>query len=287
MELTKMNAETAASLLPLRFPDSHKGSYGTLLAAVGSKNMTGAAILSCRAAYKSGCGLVIAAMPQEAVLPLQLAVPEAIAAPYGEDAELSVPGRVSAILCGPGISVSPTSCRLLEKLLDEEYSHLPLLLDADALNLIALHPALGEKLTKRGHSLITPHLGEAARLLQTDVAGVREMGTEAALLLAEKYNTVCLLKLVPAVCVEPSGRGTVNSTGNHGMATAGSGDVLAGAAGGLLAQGLSPLAAASAAAYYHGEAGDRAARRLGYAGLMASDICSELRMDKPPVSGVF
>ncbi len=281
MELQFIDAATAASFLPERKRDSHKGSCGTLLSVCGSVNMSGAAILAGRAAYKSGCGLVLAALPESVKLPLQLALPEAVIRPYEENApELSL-DRATAVLFGPGCSLKPYAAELFRRLLEKLPDDFPLVIDADGLTLLSSDSGLSDRLFHRSCTVLLPHPGEASRLLHCSVEEVKAMGPEAAYELARRYHAVCLLKTVPVVTLSPEGEGLMNATGNDGMATAGSGDVLAGVVGGLLAQGVPAFQAAACGAYYHGLAGDTAAESVGKAGLMASDICAALRMDRP------
>lgn len=281
MERIRLTLLEARALLPERRPDTHKGSYGRLLVIAGSARMTGAAILCCRAAYRSGVGLAEAAMPEGSALPLQVAVPEAILRPYSAEIPyLSFEGA-DAVVFGPGIGTETYAADLFSQLLQGLPAEVPLLVDADGLNLLALHPELAAQLRARGgNTLLTPHPGEASRLLGLPVGEVKALGEEAALRLAGRFRATVILKTAPAVCVTEYARVYENPTGNNGMATAGSGDVLAGVCGALLAQGLSPEEAAVLGMFFHGEAGDRAAQQIGKTGLMASDIIENLRLEK-------
>lgn len=238
--MKSLNYLSVRRLLPVRVRDSHKGTYGRALIIAGSENMTGAGILASRACYKSGVGLVEACIPEGVRQVLQTAVPEAIVLPRetfcAGDLE-----RFSAVLIGPGLGRSEESRRVLGLVMKELPAHIPLVADADALNLISSDEALKMAFKEAPFAkIITPHPGEAARLLGTDVSSVKEAGAKAAAELAARYNSVCVLKIVPETVADPDGRLWRNTSGNDGMATAGSGDVLAGIICGLLAQGASP-----------------------------------------------
>lgn len=270
---------SARRLLPARVRDSHKGTYGRALIIAGSPNMTGACILSSRACFKSGTGLVEVCVPDSVKPVLQTAVPEAILLPR-ETLRPEDLVRFNAVLIGPGIGCSEESRRVLRLVLENLPPQIPLVADADALNLIAADGELKKAFTGAPFGkIITPHPGEAARLMGTEVPKIKEKGPRAAAELAAQLQSVCVLKIVPETVADPEGSLWKNTSGNDGMATAGSGDVLAGIICGLLAQGASPLDAARAGAYYHGHAGDRAARKMGKRAVTASDLISNLRME--------
>ena len=284
------------ALLPARYNRSHKGSYGRLLMAAGSRNMTGAAILSARSAYKTGVGLVDMAIPKEIRPVIQTSLPEVVITPYeiiketvdcGSTIEQSslAPLReqlaiCSAVLAGPGWSQVCYVQELLGVLLDTTPSHIPMVLDADALNILASRPEMAEKVCRRGgHTILTPHLGEAARLLQKPVQEISGNLMDSVRQLTEKYNACVALKDAVTLVASPEGKLYINQTGNHGMATAGSGDVLAGIIAGLAAQGLSAFKAAYLGVYLHGAAGDLAAQKEGAYSMTASDICRNLHLE--------
>ncbi len=186
--------------------------------------------------------------------------------------------RASALVAGPGLSVSPLANRILKQLLEERKERkLPCVLDADALNILARERELLGELDER--MILTPHMGEMARLVGKSVAALKEDPIGAAKSFHETYGAVCVLK--DARTVVASGKGIyVNLSGNDGMATGGSGDVLSGILGGLLAGGMEPADAAETGVYLHGLAGDAAASRLGRRSMLAGDILEE-------VAGVF
>ena len=272
ISLEVRDIETA---LPKRTAYSHKGTYGRLLVLAGSETMTGAAILCAGAAYRAGTGLVQVILPRAAALPLQCTLPEAVVTLYeqGEEPHLAMPERASALLAGPGLGQGPAAEAWLRYLLQHFPIDKPVILDADALNLIAQREELAALVRERGGRVIlTPHLAEGARLLHTTTAEVLKDRPAAARELARRYQACVILKDAASLIAAPDGRLCINTTGNHGMATAGSGDVLAGLTAGLAAQGAGVWEAASLGAWLHGNAGDRAAEEVGYYALMASDI---------------
>lgn len=261
--------------VPARPRDAHKGSCGTLLVIAGSPGMLGAAILAARAALRGGVGLVRVALPRELMNALTIAVPPAITIDRDATPLATLCSGASAILAGPGLGATERTRALVSALLAARGST-PLVLDADALNVLAPWAA-GRTLA---NAVLTPHPGEAARLLASTAAGVQATREECALALASRSGAVVVLKGASTVVAEGE-RVFVNTSGNAGLATAGSGDVLAGLLGALLAQGMTPFDAARLAVHVHGKAGDRVAARLSEAGLCADDlplaIAEELR----------
>lgn len=277
--MRSLNRISARRLLPPRRRDSHKGTYGRALLLAGSENMTGACILASRACLKSGTGLVEISVPESVKPVFQAAVPEVIVLPRSAVADTDL-SRFTAVLVGPGLGCTKESEEALRSVLDRMSADIPLVADADALNLIARSEDLKEAFCALPcRKVITPHPGEAARLLGTDIAHIREAGGEAARELARTFGAVCVLKIVPETVALCDGTLWKNPTGNDGMATAGSGDVLAGIITGLLAQGASPEDGARAGAFYHGLAGDRAARKMGKRAVTASDLIEFLKME--------
>jgi len=263
------------STLPPRAIDAHKGDLGRLLVVAGSEAMLGAAVLCARAAARSGAGLVRVSLPPALARLLPLAAPEATTCGRGQQALRRHLGEADAAVVGPGLSSTPATVRAVRAVL--AHSAGPVVLDADALT--ALAPA--RRLPAAGPpAVMTPHPGEAARLLGTTPAAVQRDREAAAAALCERTGAVVLLK----------GHGTLvcdgarlyrNRTGNPGMATAGAGDVLSGLLGALLARGLDAFDAACLAARVHGAAGDRVARARGVEGLIASDLCEALSKELP------
>lgn len=279
-----LEKEDVHTLLPGRQSRSHKGLYGHLLVVAGSKSMTGAAVLSSRAAYKMGTGLVNVAIPRAAVSVLQMSVPEAITTPYEEEGIQVVSKqllRSSAVLIGPGLSQEPYAGRLLQEILSKIPKEQPLVLDADALNWLAGEEELAELVRGRGgNTILTPHMGEASRLLHQEVQEIMEHPLEAVHLLQETYQSIAVLKDAVTLVCGMDGTVFYNSTGNNGMSTAGSGDVLAGMISGLCAQHVPVFEAAYSGVYLHGAAGDLAKVEHGVYGMTASDIASHIDLEK-------
>ena len=280
--MERITKESVQDWLPLREPDAHKGNFGRVLMIAGSRGMMGACVLSCRAAFRSGSGLVAACCSPDLYSDVHAGVPEATCA----DRNGFDPARYDAIAIGPGLGVSEenygTICRVLTA-----YEG-PVVLDADALNCLSEYSILppGELACSL---VITPHAGEAARLVNAlgvlqpgqlqppDITAQRERFGK---LLAQRMHAVCVMKGAGSLICCPDGTVFENTTGNAGMATGGSGDVLTGMtvslAGQLAAQGVPAAQAAERAAvcgvYLHGLAGDLAAAEWGEAGLMARDL---------------
>lgn len=261
-----------ASLFPERKKFSHKGTYGHALIAAGSYGMMGAAVLCTRAAIHSGAGLVTAFIPKCGYNIMQRSVPEAMAVAAKTEKYISgaLPKKnFTSITVGPGISKNAGVIRWLKKSLAEIKQ--PLLLDADALNIISENNL--QKKIPAG-AVLTPHPGEFKRL-----AGKAKNDFENFQLLksfAKKYNVYVVLKGAYTCMATPAGQAYFNSNGNPGMAKGGSGDVLSGIIGALLAKGMSGLQAAFAGVYIHGLAGDIAAQKFSQESMTASDIINAL-----------
>jgi NAD(P)H-hydrate epimerase len=250
--------------LPRRPRDGHKGTFGTVLVVAGSHGMLGAAILAARGALRGGAGLVRCALPAELMAPFTVAVPSATTLDRGA-LDQSTFAQVQAIVCGPGLSTSREARRLVDAVL---LADVPALLDADALNVLAPLATAGGTLRR---AILTPHPGEAGRLLGTDSAHVQRDRAGAARVLAARSGGVVVLKGARTLVTDGE-RLYENATGNPGMATGGSGDVLAGLIGALCAQGMAPFDAACLGVHVHGRAGDLVAERLSEPGLCAEDL---------------
>ena len=247
-----------------RSRNSHKGSYGSLAVIGGAAGMSGAALLAARAGLKLGAGRVFVGLLQAlAVDPLQpeLMLREA-------DDALS---QATAAVVGPGLGASDAAIEVLRRTASADF---PLLLDADALNLLAAHPVLAARIARRtAPTVITPHPAEAARLLASSTEAVQADRVGAALELARRGKAHVALKGCGTVIAHPDGRWRINATGNPGLASGGSGDVLAGMAGALLAQGWPAAEALSGAVLLHGAAADvLAAADAGPIGTAAGEL---------------
>jgi NAD(P)H-hydrate epimerase len=270
--------ESVLAPLRLRPMTGHKGSHGHVLVVAGSRGKTGAALLSGSAVLRAGAGLCTVAMPADAAQLVEGRVPELMIEPVGAngDVQTLLAGKKAAAI-GPGIARDDASMARIRALGNSE---LPLVVDADALNAIAADKAL---LPRRGSpTVMTPHPGEAARLLGATVGAIQEDRVGAARAIADKYGAVVVLKGARTVIVAPDGRLAINPTGNPGLGTAGTGDVLTGVVAAALARvhgengSVDPFLAACAAVYLHGAAGDRAAAARSQTGIVASDVIDAL-----------
>lgn len=261
--------------LPPRPARAHKGHFGRVLVIGGSVGMSGAAYFSAKAAYRAGAGLVEILAPQENRIIYQTQLPEALLTLYDpaspdKNALRAAIDRADAIAIGMGLGTSALTDTLVECVLLR--AKVPVLLDADALNAIAASPSLFEQLTKcQAPCILTPHLGEASRLLSQSIPSLSQNLCAAAALLAKRSAAITVLKDARTVICDGNTY-TVNPYGNSGMATGGSGDVLAGVIAAFLASGVSPKRAAELGVLTHAMAGDAAKERCGSHGLMASDI---------------
>ncbi len=267
--LAAFDAPAASALLPMRARTSHKGTYGELQVIGGADGMVGAALLAARAAARAGAGKVRIgwlagnAPAVDPVMP-ELMMTEARALPDH---------RASALCVGCGLGVSGVAVDRLASVLATER---PAVFDADALNLIAQSADLAKRLQlRRAPSVLTPHPLEAARLLGCEAASINADRLRAARDLARGYGCVCVLKGAGTIVAMPDGRASINLTGNPLLASAGTGDVLAGIIGALLAQGLDAWDAARAGVAWHGTCADRLGER-GIRRIVASDLLGEL-----------
>ena len=252
-----------------RSRNSHKGSYGSLAVIGGAAGMSGAALLAGRAGLQLGAGRVFVGLLQElAVDPLQ---PELML--RSPDNALA---QATAAVVGPGLGASDAALEIIRRVASADFS---LLLDADALNLLAAHPVLAARIARREQpTLITPHPAEAARLLGTTTVAVQADRVGAALQLAQRFKAHVALKGCGTIVAHPDGRWRINANGNPGLASGGSGDVLSGFIGALLAQGWPAAAVLSAAVHLHGAAADAlAARGDGPIGIAAGELIPAAR----------
>lgn len=267
-----VDREVVSKILKKRDRHSHKGDFGHALLIAGSTGMAGAAVLSAKSTMRSGAGLLTTILPEELLQIMQISVPEVICRTIeGEYPKMVIPaGKFDAAAIGPGLGNSPLSVNLVKSFLSS-YDK-PAVIDADAINIIAAHAQLSCEIPS--YSILTPHPGEFRRL-----TGGWENSYEAVmkqLAFSSKYNVFVVLKGAFTSITTPEGEVWFNSTGNPGMATAGSGDVLTGVILGLLTQGYSPKESALAGVYIHGLAGDIAAGLTGEESLIASDIIANL-----------
>lgn len=267
--------------VPKRSADSHKGTYGHVLIIGGSWGKTGAAALAARGALRGGAGLVTVATRPEALIPVMQHAPEVMGVelinegPLGHrdlNALLDAAEGKDAVVIGPGIPRGDDTATLLGALLEE--LTVPCVIDADGLN--ALAGNLGLLQRARSELVLTPHPGEMSRLLGLSTAEVQANRVSLARAFARDHQVMLVLKGARSLIARHDGTVFVNTTGNPGMATGGTGDVLSGLCGALIAQGLSTEDAALVGVWVHGLAGDVAKERHGEMGLVASDVVDGL-----------
>ena len=273
-----LTPESVAGWLAPRPRNSHKGHFGSLGVIGGNRGMVGAALLAARAALLCGAGKVRAGLLASDAPAVDLERPELMLGAVDDAMEMD------AIVAGPGAGQSPsaTSVSMFERNVLPALiaAPKPVVFDADALNAIAFNASLETALVARrnGATILTPHPAEAARLLHKGTPEVSEDRLGAAVALAQRFNAHVVLKGAGSICAFPDGHWSVNTTGNAGLAAAGSGDVLAGMIGALLAQKLDPAKALQYAVCLHGAAADScAARGIGPVGLAAMDVALEAR----------
>ncbi|HHK5983308.1 NAD(P)H-hydrate dehydratase [Neisseria sp. P0004.S004] len=236
-----------------RAQESHKGTYGTLAIIGGATGMSGAVVLAATAAMYQGCGKVWAGFNQ-ATLPFAI-IPERPEIMLATATQLMEHNDVSARVIGCGFGLDGLSEQLLPQILSTHHDQ-PLLLDADALTLLACSSELAERLKSYKHIILTPHPAEAARLLGTDTPSVQADRQKAVTEISRKYGATVVLKGHHTLVATADGIVYTNTSGNAGLATAGSGDVLSGIIGSLLAQGIPAFQAACAGVWLHGAAAD-------------------------------
>lgn len=260
--------EMASRCFQKRSRDTHKGTYGKALIIAGSRGMTGAAVMAAVSCLRTGTGLVYLAVPDDVLDSVSGTALEVVKVGYKrfEDLHDYIEG-CDVIALGPGMGHSELAASVISRVV--EASRKPMVLDADALNFLSKNQDLLKFI--KSPFIITPHPGEMARLINSTIERVQSERIYVASEFASKYNAITVLKGSRTIIA--SDRGVViNTTGNPGMATAGSGDVLTGIIAGLLAQGCEPVLAATSGVYLHGMAGDIAKEKNGEYGMIAGDI---------------
>ncbi len=292
----------AGALVRPRDPESHKGTNGHVVVIAGGRGKTGAVVLASRAAARVGAGLVTAGVPASEQESVATRLLEEMTAPLpddgagtfaftsrddrgaragaaqpstaGADAYAALLDGKRALVTGPGMGVSPATEQLVAWIVT--HASLPAVIDADALNCLAARPPQGAWGTQERPRILTPHPGEMARLMGVDGAAVQADRVGMARRLAAERGVIVVLKGARTVIAEPDGHVAINCSGNPGLGSGGTGDVLAGMLGGLLAQGYPAADAARLGVFLHGYAADRVAARRGMVGLLASDVIEEL-----------
>lgn len=281
-----MKEVTDIPTLPIRDDDSHKGTFGKALIIAGSMGMSGAAILAGRAALRCGTGLVSIACPRSILSIVASAEPSYMTVPLGEDADgkiaHSTPAAqenivahcesVAAVAIGPGLGKSRELWNLMRNVILRKLSN-PMVIDADAINNISADELRASKGSRA--RILTPHPGELSRLVRIPTTEIQQNRVEIAARYANGFQSIIVLKGYETIVTDGK-RLYVNQTGNAGMATGGTGDVLTGVITGLLAQGMDAFDAAVLGVWIHGRAGDRVRDRISAAGLIASDLPDEI-----------
>ncbi len=272
--------EDIRSRLPIRKLDAHKTNCGTVVVFAGSVGMTGAATLTAISTLQVGAGLTKLSIPASLNPIMEQKLTEVMTVPLAETSQgsisLKAADQISELMnwadvlaVGPGLSTHPDTVEFVQWLLT--HTQKPMVLDADGLNALKNSPELIKNYP--APLIITPHPGELARLINLSIAEIQRDRLNITRKFAREWGKMIVLKGGPTVIAAPNGDLFINSTGNPGMATGGSGDVLTGMIAGLLAQKLSPLDAALVGVYLHGLAGDLAAENLSEMGMIAGDIC--------------
>jgi NAD(P)H-hydrate epimerase len=265
-----INEAFVNTFIKKRNRELHKGQCGKVLIIAGCKGMAGAALLSAKGAMRSGAGLVRVSIPEELFPILQIGLPEATCISRSLSREQLE--EYQAIVIGPGLGDDLSNVSIIEKVFNSKCP--AIVLDADGINLIARNPALQEAARKIGEArlVLTPHPGEAARILGCSSEEINMDRKGAAKRLGELTGGVVVLKGAETLVASPNNKTYINTTGNPGMATGGSGDLLSGIIAALAGQGCTCFEAAACGVYIHGRAGDIAAKILGEYGIIASDI---------------
>jgi hydroxyethylthiazole kinase-like uncharacterized protein yjeF len=253
---------------------AHKGDFGHLLVIAGHEGYTGAAILCATAAMRAGAGLVTLGVPRNIYHVIAaMSPPELMPRPYdsAKDILAALP-RFDALAIGPGISQRPDMQELARSVISE--AEVPMVVDADALNAVAKHPHILKKL--KAPTVVTPHPGEMSRLTGMKADEIQARRWEIARNFAQEFPAVCVLKGAGTVIAQRDGPIFVNSTGNPGLAKGGTGDVLTGIIGSLLAQNYSLFDAARAGVFVHGLAADLAVEKVSERALLASDVLEHI-----------
>jgi len=266
-----------------RRPDTHKGDYGHLLVIAGSVGKTGAAAMACEAALRMGAGLVTLAIPKSLNAIMEVKLTEVMTEPLPETQKQTLSLRAfhsilrlcenkKAVIIGPGIGTFKETQSLVLKLI--KTLNLPIILDADGLTALATQPKILPAMNRQ--LILTPHPGEMARLIQSTVKDVQENRISISKNFSQSNHVYLILKGHRTLITNPTGEVFINPTGNPGMASGGTGDILTGMIGGLICQGLDILPSLQTAVYLHGVAGDEVAREKGEKSLIATDMLEKI-----------
>ncbi|MCK4233825.1 NAD(P)H-hydrate dehydratase [candidate division WOR-3 bacterium] len=276
---TLVDNEVLRRFIPWRAPSLHKGAFGRILIIAGSTGMTGAAAMAATSALRAGAGLVYLAIPEHLNPILETKCTETITIPVPQTEEGSISlnaytkimdeiKKVDVVAIGPGMSQHPETQKLIRKIV--ENANAPLLVDADGINALVGYTKVLKK--RKKPTVITPHPGEMARLINRDVREIVRNKVNLSQKYAQDWRVTIVLKGAPTVIAEQDGKFWLNSHVNSGLATAGSGDVLTGLIIGFLAQRTTPLAASVSGVYIHSLAGEILKEKIGEHSLIAGDL---------------
>lgn len=280
-----IDTQMVNSIIPQREKDTHKGTYGRVGVMGGCREMTGAVVLASKSCLRSGSGLVYTIVPESIMSIIQTLIIESICMPIRDsgtgcfkksflESIKDAVNKVDCLVLGPGMGVDEERIEIIREIL--EFADRPVVLDADGINCISKDKDKKALLSRQHPTVITPHPAELARLLDVTVEEIQSNRIEYCRFASKKYNVITVLKGHNTVISSPEGHTFINTTGNPGMATAGSGDVLSGMIGSLIGQKIKPLDAVIAAVFLHGLAGDIGAEEKGEYGLIAGDIVENI-----------
>lgn len=271
------------SIIPKRAEISHKGDYGRVGIIAGSVGMTGAAYLASQSCLRSGSGLVYSIIPESLSVIMSIKTTEVIIKPVKDndkgyfiqeslDDIKDVINDMDVLALGPGIGIDQERVKVVEEIL--KYTSIPVILDGDGINCVSANKSILKQ--RQGNTIITPHPGELSRLLDVSIAEIQNNRIKYAKVASQRFNVITVLKGANTIISDAKGSVYVNPTGNSGMATAGSGDVLTGIVTSFVGQGLSLINSAVAGVFIHGLAGDLSALDKGKYGMIATDIIQKL-----------
>ena len=278
-----INESLVKEIIPKRKDKSHKGDYGRAGIIAGSLGMTGAAFLACQSALRSGSGLVYSIIPQSLALIMSIKLTEVIIKPVKDDNKghftkssvnyiKKIINQMDTIALGCGLGVNEDTIQMVEEILS--YTNNPVVLDADGLNCISHNTDVLKN--RQGDTIITPHPGELSRLLNVSIDEIQNNRVKYAKIASQRFGVITVLKGHNTIISDVKGKIFINSTGNSGMATAGSGDVLTGIITGFIGQGFGVVNSSIAGVFIHGLAGDLAAQNKGKYAMIATDIIEGL-----------
>jgi len=278
-----LNASQVAELLPPRPRDGHKGMFGRVLVIAGSVGLTGAATMASKSALRVGAGLVTLGLPESLNPMMEVKLTEVMTLPLHETGDQTIALRaydkimqlisnIDVVAIGPGLSQNPETASLVRKLCND--INIPMVIDADGLNALAEDKNILKELGEQ--TVLTPHPGEMSRLIERPVSDIQSDRINIALNFAKENKVVLVLKGVPTIVATPQGEAYLNTTGNPGMASGGTGDVLTGIISGFIAQGLDAKKSAILGVYVHGLAGDLASIDNGETGMITDDLIEQL-----------